>query len=111
LHKWQGQILSVGLESFDAQLLDPSDPALIERATFQKTEVKPDSTKMIRPGATFYWILGLEDSADGQRRRASVLWMKRGGQITHERYMNELKKVQEIWGSIEWSKPETATGS
>jgi hypothetical protein len=102
---------SVGSDSFEAVLSDPLDLTLTERATFQKTEVKPDSIKMVRPGATFYWFLGLEDSSDGQRRRASVIWMKRGGQITQDKYLAEWKKVQELWGSIEWSEPKTATGS
>lgn len=75
LAKWQGQVLSVSSDTFEAQVLDAADPNLIERATFQKAELNPDSLQLLRPGATFYWFVGYRDLPDGQRRRELIIWM------------------------------------
>jgi hypothetical protein len=111
LHRWQGQILSVDPEGFDAQLFNPSDPTLIERATFQKSEINPDDLKLVRAGATFYWFIGYRDLPDRQRKRESVIWMKRGGHLDQERYSKELDEIKGIWGSIEWATPKSASGA
>jgi hypothetical protein len=34
LNRWQGQVLTVGPETFQAQLFDPAHPSVIERAEF-----------------------------------------------------------------------------
>jgi hypothetical protein len=111
LHKWHGQILAVDSEAFEAQLFDPSDPTLIERATFQKRELNPDDLTFLRPGATFYWFVGYRDLPTRQRKRESVIWMKRGRRLDQETYLRELEKVKGIWGSIEWATPKSATGA
>lgn len=103
LHKWHGQVLSVGSDKFEAQLLDPSEPELIERATFQKTELSPSNIALLRPGATFYWFIGFRDFPNGQRKRESDIWMKRGGRMEQRKYDEELTAVKNIWRSIDWS--------
>jgi hypothetical protein len=110
LNKWQGQVLSVGDASFEVQLLDTSDPTLIERATFQKSEMSPDNLKLLRPGATFYWFVGVRDYPDGQRKRESQIWMKRGGRMEQNKYSENLAAVEKVWGSIDWAKPEPISG-
>ena len=103
LHKWHGQVLSVGSDKFEAQLLDPSEPELIERATFQKTELSASNIALLRPGATFYWFIGFRDFPNGQRKRESDIWMKRGGRLEQRKYDEELTAVKNIWRSIDWS--------
>jgi hypothetical protein len=107
LHRWQGQVLSVGPSSFDVALFDPSDPSLIEGATFQKTELSPENLKLLRPGAVFYWFVGLRDFPDGHRQRESRIWMKRGGRMEKNKYLKELSEVRRLWGAIDWSRPDS----
>ena len=61
LQKWHGQVLSVDTETFEAELSDPSQLDLIERASFQKTELSASNLALLRPGATFYWFVGFRD--------------------------------------------------
>jgi hypothetical protein len=110
LHKWQGQVLAVDAESFQVQLFDPSEPELIEKATFQKTEMSPENLRYLRPGATFYWFVGFRDLPNGVRKRESEIWIKRGGRMDKEKYAHELTEVRKLWGAIEWSKPELSAG-
>jgi hypothetical protein len=108
LYKWHGQVLSVDSETFEAELSDPLKPDLTEIATFQKTELSASNIALLRPGATFYWFVGYRDFPNGQRKRESDIWMKRGGRMEQRKYTEELAAVQNIWRSIDWSTSSPA---
>ncbi len=100
LNKWQGQITSVETDTFKADLFDLSDPSIIEHGKFLKTEVPPEDFDLIRPGTVFYWYVGYRDMSFGQRKRESIIWMRRGGRIGRERFEDALREVEEIWGAV-----------
>jgi hypothetical protein len=109
LYKWHGQVLSVDSETFRAELSDPLKPDLTEIATFQQAELSASNIALLRPGATFYWFVGYRDFPNGQRRRESDIWMKRGGRMEERKYAEELTAVQNIWRSIDWSTSSTGS--
>jgi hypothetical protein len=100
LSKWQGQITSVGTNTFEADLFDLSDPSIVEHGNFLKTEIPPEDVGLIRPGTVFYWYVGYRDMSFGQRKRESIIWLRRGGRIGQERFEAALREVEEIWGAV-----------
>jgi hypothetical protein len=101
LNRWQGQVLKVDRDSFEAQLTDLSQPSIIELAEFPRTAVASDQISLIRPGALFYWFIGYRDSARG-RNHVSQIWMRRGGRMTEDRYEMEKSKLENIWKTLEF---------
>jgi hypothetical protein len=100
LNKWQGQITSVETDTFEADLFDLSDPSIVEHGKFLKTEVPPEDVGFIRGGAVFYWYVGYRDMSFGQRKRESIIWMRRSGRIAQERFEDALREVEKIWGAV-----------
>lgn len=77
IQKWEGQVISVGGETFAVQLR----PLVGEAAAQQETEIyleDVDSSDrfLIKPGAVFYWSIGYLDRPSG-RIRASILRFRR----------------------------------
>jgi hypothetical protein len=77
IQKWEGQVISVGKETFSVQLI----PLVGEGAPQQETEIyleDVDSSDrfLIKPGAVFYWSIGYLDRPSG-RVRASILRFRR----------------------------------
>jgi hypothetical protein len=110
LQKWHGQVLAVGTDDFKVQVFDPSDPSVVETATFQKNELAPENLKFLRPGATFYWFVGFRDRSDRQRVRESIIWMKRGTRISRETYAQELAEIEKLWDALGWAEPISPAG-
>jgi hypothetical protein len=100
LNRWQGQVLSVGRESFEAQLFDPAHPSVIEHAEFSISELSPDGLALLRPGAIFYWMIGYRDFGSRQRMREPVIWMRRSGRMGHDKFQSTLDHVEAIWTDL-----------
>jgi hypothetical protein len=103
LHKWQGQVLKITDDTFEAQLFDLSNPSIVERAEFPKSAVTSEQLALLRPGALFYWFIGYKDIGQ-TREHVSQIWMRRGGRLGRKKFEEELGKIKKIWGSI--AKPE-----
>ena len=109
LNRWQGQVLTVAPETFEAQLFDPKTPSVVEHAEFSRSELSPDGLALLRPGAVFYWIIGYRDSGSRQRVRESVIWMRRSGRMGQDKFKSALDHVEMIWGAIaEPTQPDTS---
>jgi hypothetical protein len=109
LNRWQGQVLTVGPDSFEAQLFDPGQPGIIEHAEFAKSELPPDGLTLLRPGALFYWMIGYRDRGSRQRTRESVIWMRRTGRMDAAAFDAALGHVEDIWRAIE-PQPSASAG-
>jgi hypothetical protein len=104
LNRWHGQVLRVGPDSFEAQLFDPANPAVVEQAKFSISELSPDGVSLLRPGAVFYWIIGYRDLGTRQRKRESVIWMRRSGRMDQAKFQRALDHIDEVWGAIDQRK-------
>lgn len=75
--QWEGTVIELGEGEFLARLRDLTDPAReSEEAAFDNDDVMVEDAGLLRPGATFYWSIGYEDTAQG-RRRQSVIRFRR----------------------------------
>lgn len=100
LQKFEGTVVSVIRDEFVAVIRDltnPSQPK--ERATFLIEDVSESDRPLVEDGAVFYWSLGYETSAAGQRKRISLvrfrrlpLWSESDAEVV-ERETDELEKI------------------
>lgn len=75
---WEGTIGEVRQGEFVALLSDRtnrSNPD--EQAVFDYREISTEDHKLVRPGSTFYWIIGREITVGGQLKNVSFLQFRR----------------------------------
>jgi hypothetical protein len=101
LNKWQGQVLKVGESTFEAQLYDPAQPNTVDHAEFLISDLPDDGRALLRPGAVFYWMIGYRDEGTRQRRRESIVWMRRSGKLGAEKFQAALDSVNQTWAAFE----------
>lgn len=95
LQKFEGRVLSVGSQRFTVRLTNLSEPsAQEEEAELFIEEVWDDDKPLLRPGAEFYWSIGYERKAFGQRTRASIIRFKRLPIRTKESLQRTLEKAR-----------------
>jgi hypothetical protein len=85
--------------SFTAELSDLTDRDMPkEVADFSLAEISEDDHTLVRPGAIFYWSMGIERSKGGQVRRVSEIRLRRlpvRSRSAFERAIQEGRKMFE----------------
>ena len=75
---WEGTVIACENGRFTARIADRTNPTNPdELATFLLEEVSPDDQGLISPGASFYWIVGTEQTPAGQVKNIAVLNFRR----------------------------------
>jgi hypothetical protein len=100
LQKWEGTVSTVGGDEFVAVIRDLTDRSRPdEEAAFPIEEVPEADRNLMAPGAVFYWNVGYELTAFGQRKRVSAIRFRRLPAWTRseiesvQRRANEFKAV------------------
>lgn len=80
LNAWEGAVTERFDTYFDAEVvdLDTSERAMVE---FDLDEIAEDDIQLCEPGALFYWSIGYEVKAGGQRSKSSVIRFRRLGSV------------------------------
>lgn len=75
LQEWEGYVLEVGEEAFEARLIDMTVGGTYEgeEATIPLLEISDHDAKRLRVGAIFRWVIGYERTTGGNRRRVSQI--------------------------------------
>lgn len=75
IQEWEGYVLSIGKEDFEARLIDVTARATHEgeEATIPLQELSDHDAKKLRVGAIFRWVIGYERTPGGSRRRVSQI--------------------------------------
>jgi hypothetical protein len=73
--EWEGYVLNIGKEAFEARLIDLTAGAMHEdeEATVPLQEISDHDAKKLRVGAIFRWVIGYERTEGGSRRRVSQI--------------------------------------
>lgn len=77
---WEGTVTELRADGFVAILVDKTNTDNPdERATFDfdKTEISTEDQRLIAPGASFYWIIGIESTVGGQVKNVSMVQFRR----------------------------------
>lgn len=101
LNKWQGRVLAIGSDTFQAELFDLAHPNIIEHAEFPLSELPADGRALLRPGAVFYWMIGYRDEGTRQRTRESIIWMRRSGIMGADKFKAALESVNRTWAAFD----------
>ena len=75
LQEWEGYVLNIGEEDFEARLIDLTAGAMHEgeEATVPLQEISDHDAKKLCVGAIFRWVIGYEHTAGRNRRRVSQI--------------------------------------
>lgn len=75
LQEWEGYVLNIGKEDFEARLIDLTAGAMHEgeEATIPLQEISDYDAKKLCVGAIFRWVIGYEHTAGRNRRRVSQI--------------------------------------
>lgn len=75
---WEGTITEVRRDGFVAVLSDRTGPCNPdERVVFNYAEIPKEDHPLVRPGSTFYWIIGSERTFGGQVKNVSIVQFRR----------------------------------
>lgn len=75
LQEWEGYVLRIGQEEFEARLIDMTAGETYEgeEATIPLQELSDHDTKKLRVGAIFRWVIGYQHTTGGSKRRVSQI--------------------------------------
>lgn len=77
LQKFEGSVLLVTNDSFVARLVDKTFEGPEEEAEIPLAEVMPGDRELVKPGASFYWVIGYRREGHGQLSRSSAIRFQR----------------------------------
>ena len=78
LQKWEGNVVKVHANEFDAIIIDKTDPTFAkELVTIEKIEITPDDLPLLESGSVFYWTIGYSDYPGRGRSRESKIRFRR----------------------------------
>lgn len=75
LQEWEGYVLEIGAETFEARLLDVTVGARdeTEEATIPLEEISLHDREGMEVGSIFRWVIGYERSTGGMQKRVSQI--------------------------------------
>jgi hypothetical protein len=92
LQQWEGIIVSIDGQEFEARLHDLTKPSNSEEiATFSLKEISQADRALVAPGAVFYWTIGYEMREGGQITNVSEIRCRRTPPWSEQ----ELKTIKE----------------
>jgi hypothetical protein len=99
--KFDGVVLSVGKDSFDARLF----PSLVNdepvEAEFPKDELSAEDQKLLEPGAMFVLNIGYRMSGSS-RRRESFFYLRRMPAMTDEEVNRASVRASQYRNDLQW---------
>lgn len=76
LEAWEG-IVEERLNTYFIAQIRSRSSGDVESVEIPVEEVSPHDLSLLIPGAVFYWSIGYQEAASGQRQRASILKLRR----------------------------------
>jgi hypothetical protein len=75
---FEGTVIEVQKNGFTATLSDKTNPTYPdEEGVFENTEISEEDQPLVRPGSSFYWVIGHETSVGGQTTNVSRILFRR----------------------------------
>ena len=99
---WEGVVLDVSGDSFNARLVDMNNPSQYEEAEILNTAVSDqDDIELIKPGAIFFWSIGRRIEG---RRSEQVSWIqfRRLPVWTKSEILQSKQEATELYRKLGW---------
>jgi hypothetical protein len=78
LQQWEGTVVEIRKDGLEAVLRDlTAQERAEERTSFSFDEISSDDQSLVALGAVFYWFIGYEITASGQRKLVSTVRFRR----------------------------------
>jgi hypothetical protein len=79
MQEWEGTVVEINEDQFAARLIDVTNRRKYpdEEATFPITELSESDTYLLRAGAIFRWVIGIQRLPGGTKQRISQLVFRR----------------------------------
>lgn len=100
---FEGTVTEVTKDGFVAVLRDKTNPANPKEHgsfTFETTEISPEDIDLVRPGSSFYWVIGSQTTPVNERQNVSVLRFRRLPIWTRkalERANDQVRRFEEMF--------------
>jgi hypothetical protein len=109
--RWQGYVVSMTEDKFFAKVYDTSPEAEdeIEQVEFDKDEVALLMRPLVTPGAIFYWDIGFQVDASGQRIRQSIISFPMIPTDTREQLEAAAARADSLYKKLGWDQGEHST--
>ncbi len=95
LQKWEGIVEEILAETVRVRLIDLMRRCPDEQCTLNLEEFSEDDRECLRMGVPFYLYVGYHDLPSGQRKRETMIYVKR-----HVRWGHDDLQAAEDWASI-----------
>jgi len=102
LQKWRGIVEEVKNNFFTAKLINLTDRGYDEWCEISFDKIAEEDIEFIKPGAFFYWSIGYNHSAKGQRKRFSDIRFKRVPVWSKKEIMDARKQAKETSDLVNW---------
>lgn len=109
LQKWEGMVIAINGDSFVARLNNLTENTPEEEIEMNFRDISDDDQNLVHLGAIFYWSIGYEKTAAGQRKRTSVIKFRRLPAWTDKELAAIKKKAADARRAIGWGKQDAAS--
>src|SRR5262249_39394679 len=102
--RWQGYVTEVTVEAFHGIVFDTkiADQSFFETAEFAVCDVAELMRPLIKPGAIFFWDIGFEVEASGQRVRRSIVSFPMIPVHTKQQLNDAQQRAKKRFESLGW---------
>jgi hypothetical protein len=101
---WEGAVTEIHDGGFMAVLSDktnPGNPDELGAFEFDNAEISAADSELIRPGSTFYWVIGSETTLGGQLTSVSRLQFRRAAAWTQRRLDRAADRARSLRASFQ----------
>ncbi|MDV7338142.1 hypothetical protein RYZ26_00945 [Terasakiella sp. A23] len=95
LQKWEGTVVKLHADYFEAELRDLTNVGNVEVAEFEFSEVTNDDKTLLTEGAIFTWLIG-KQVVHGTQSNSSILKFRRLPRYTKKDQLRAKEKAEKL---------------
>ncbi|MBI1211870.1 MAG: hypothetical protein GC190_10440 [Alphaproteobacteria bacterium] len=102
-NEWDGYVSAIGETTFEVELVDLRDPTGGRiKAEIPIEELDEDARKRLAIGQVLRWVVGYEITRSGQKKRASIILIRRLPRWTKNEIKSAQSEARTTAASLKW---------
>lgn len=101
IQKWKGEVTQINEDTFQARLIPLKGEGPEQNAELYFEDISDSDRPLVAKGAIFYWSIGYQVKASGQRMRSSVIRFRRLPAWTKRDLNRARKRATELKGLLD----------